>query len=53
VGKKTWPNPTDRGEGGVKRSILTDGQGMPLAPAIEGANRHDMKLVRKTLENLP
>ena len=25
----------------------------PLAPAIDGANRYDMKLVRKTLENLP
>ena len=33
--------------------MLTDGQGMPLALAIDGANRHDMKLVRKTLEDLP
>ena len=33
--------------------MLTDGQGMPLALAIDGANWHDMKLVRKTLENLP
>ena len=24
------PNPTDRGKGGVKRSLLTDGNGIPL-----------------------
>ena len=30
--------------------MLTDGQGIPLAVAVEGANRHDMKLVGPTLE---
>jgi putative transposase len=30
-GEKTGPNPTDRGQGGVKRSVLTDGNGIPLA----------------------
>ena len=47
-GNKTGPNPPDRGEGGVKRHMLTDGQGMPLALAIDGASRHNVKLVRKT-----
>lgn len=32
--------------------MLTDGQGMPRALAIDGANRHDMKLVCNILANL-
>lgn len=50
--KKTGANPTDRGKQGVKRSLLTEASGIPLALAIDGANRHDMKLVRKTLDNI-
>jgi putative transposase len=42
-------NPTDRGKLGTKRSVLTDGHGLPLGIAIEGANRHAMKLVDATL----
>ena len=34
---------------GVKRSLLTDGGGIPLALAVAGANRHDMKLAEDTL----
>jgi len=52
VGKKTGPNPTDRGKDGVKRSLLTDGHGVPIGLAVAGANRNDMKLVRSTLENV-
>lgn len=52
MGKKTGRNPTDRGKQGVKRSLLTEGHGVPLGLAVEGANRHDMKLVRATLESL-
>ena len=51
-GKKTARNPTDRGKSGVKRSLLTDGHGVPIGLAIDGANRHDMKLVRATIESL-
>ena len=29
-----------------------DGQGIPLGLAVDGANRHDMKLARQTLEDL-
>jgi len=29
---------------------LTEGKGIPLAVAVDGANRHDMKLVESTLE---
>jgi putative transposase len=36
----------------VKRSILTEGHGVPIGLTIEGANRHDMKLVRPTIEGI-
>lgn len=32
--------------------MLTDGYGIPLAIVIDGANRHDMKLAKPTLESL-
>jgi transposase len=51
-GKNTGPNPTDRGKSDVKRSLLTEGHGVPIGLVLEGANRHDMKLVRPTLERL-
>jgi transposase len=51
-GEDTGPNPTDRAKSGVKRSLLTEGSGVPIGLAVEGANRHDMKLVRETIENL-
>jgi putative transposase len=50
--KKTGANPTDRGKQGVKRSLLTEAAGIPLAVVIDGANRHDMKLVEKTLAGI-
>ena len=50
MGKKTGPNPTDRAKSGTKRSLLTDGEGVPLALAIAGANVHDMRLVPETLK---
>ena len=51
-GEKTGPNPTDRGKSGVKRSLLTEGHGIPIGLVAEGANRHDMKLTRATVESL-
>jgi len=51
-GEKTGPNPTDRGKSGVKRSLLTEGGGVPIGLAVAGANRHDMKLVRDTIERI-
>jgi len=53
VGGKTGPNPTDRGKSGVKRSVLTEADGVPVGLAVAGANRHDMKLFRATLEAIP
>ena len=51
--KSTGPNPTDiRSKSGTKRSILVDGQGMPIGITIDGANRHDMKMTRATLQSM-
>ncbi len=52
TGGAAGPNPTDRGKRGTKRSLLTDGKGIPLAVAIDGANRHDSKLLVATLDGL-
>lgn len=48
--ESTGANPTDRAKRGVKRSLLVDGKGIPLAVAVDGANRHDMKLTEDTLK---
>jgi putative transposase len=53
AGKKVGKNPTDRGKIGTKRSLLTDGGGVPVGLAVEGANRNDFKLVRETIESIP
>ena len=37
---------------GTKRSLLTEGHGLPIAVVIAGANRHDSKLLEPTLDNL-
>jgi putative transposase len=52
-GERTGKNPTDRGKLGAKRSLLTEADGVPVGLAVEGANRHDKKLVEATLESIP
>ena len=51
-GEGTGPNPTDRGKSGWKWSLATDRAGIPLAWAIDGANRNDMALLAPTLTEL-
>ena len=50
--KSTGPNPTDRSKSGTKRSLLVDGQGIPLGITVDGANRHDMKMTKATLQSI-
>lgn len=50
--KKTARNPTDRGKQGVKRSLLTNANGLPLSLVVAAANTHDIKLVADTLDAL-
>jgi transposase len=49
-GEGTGRNPTDRGKQGWKWSIAADRDGIPIGWAIAGANRHDMVLLRPTLD---
>jgi|SRR5579871_583146 len=53
AGKKAGPNPTDRAKDGTKRSLLTEASGIPIGLAVDGANRHDCKLVKETIESIP
>lgn len=50
--KRTGRNPTERGKQGVKRSLMTDANGLPLSLVIGGANTYDIKLVEDTLDAL-
>ena len=52
-GEKTGKNPTDRAKSGVKRSLLVEGEGLPIGLDVDGANRNDMKMVQATLESIP
>ena len=49
-GAGTGANPTDRCKKGTKRSVLNDGKGIPLSVVFDGADRHDKKLVKRTLD---
>jgi IS5 family transposase len=44
--------PVDRGKQGLKRSVLTEGAGIPLHLVPAGANRHDAPLLPATLAGL-
>jgi transposase len=52
AGKQTGRTPTERGKSGGKRSLLTDGQGVPIGREVDGAHRHDMQLTRPTIESV-
>lgn len=52
-GERTGKNPTDRGKLGTKRSSLVEANGVPVGRAVEGANRHDKRVARATLESIP
>jgi transposase len=49
-GERAGRNPVDRGKGGIKRSVLVDGKGIPLGSVSAPANRHDSPLLGPTLD---
>jgi len=51
-GQAAGRSPVDRGKQGTKRSLMVDGNGIPLGVVVAGANRHDSPLLRPTLELL-
>lgn len=46
-------SPVDRGKQGTRRSVATDGSGIPLALVAAGANRHDSPLFEPTMRQIP
>jgi hypothetical protein len=51
-GEVAGRSPVDRGKQGLKRSVLTEGAGIPLHLVPAGANRHDAPLLPATLAGL-
>jgi len=51
-GEVAGRSPVDRGKQGLKRSLVTDGVGIPLHVVAAGANRHDAPLLGPTLAGL-
>jgi transposase len=51
-GDLTGPNPTDRAKLGVKRHLLTDGRGVPLAAVLSPANVHDKWTLAEVLDSV-
>jgi hypothetical protein len=51
-GEAAGRSPVDRGKQGLKRSLVTDGVGIPLHVVSAGANRHDAPLLGPTLAGL-
>lgn len=51
-GEAAGRSPVDRGKQGTKRSLLVDGNGIPLGCVVAGANCHDSPLLGPTLDKL-
>jgi DDE family transposase/putative transposase of IS4/5 family DUF4096 len=51
-GEVAGRSPVDRGKQGLKRSVLTEGAGIPLHVVSAGANRHDAPLLGPTLAGI-
>ena len=52
-GQKTGPNATDRAKLGSKRHLICDGQGVPLAIQLTGANRNDSQQALALIDAVP
>ena len=53
MGEQNRAPPTDLGKLRVKRSVLTDGCGVPLGVAVAGANAHEQALERERDAAMP
>ena len=52
-GEDPGPTPTDRGQCGTKRHLMTEGSGLRVSVVVTGANRHDKTQVEAVLEEMP
>jgi putative transposase len=50
--KRSVRTPRIGGKNGSKRSLLVDGNGIPLSLVVSGAERHDVKLLEPTLDQI-
>ena len=48
-----WAQSHGSGEKGAKRSVLSEGAGVPIGLAHDGANRNDQPLLEPTLNSIP
>src|SRR5215211_3018302 len=51
-GEVAGRSPVDRGKGGMRRSNMVEGKGIPLDRVLASANRHDPPLLGPTLDKL-
>lgn len=49
-GERAGKSPVDGGKGGLKRSVVVDGRGIPIGSVTAPANRHDSPLLTPTLD---
>jgi transposase len=49
-GRKSGPNPTDKGKAGSKRHVVSDRGGIPLAVVLTAANVHDSKVLEEAVD---
>ena len=49
-GRKTGPNPTDKGKPGTKRHVVLNPKGVPLSVVRSAANVHDSMVFEELLE---
>ncbi len=45
-------SPTDRGKKGTNRSLFVDENGIPLSLVVSGEQRHDVALLKLTLDHI-
>jgi hypothetical protein len=49
-GRKTGPNPTDKGKSGSKHHVVVDQEGIPLSVIHSAANIHDSKVLEEAVD---
>jgi transposase len=52
-GEATGLSPVDRAKPGIKRHVITDAAGIPLASSVTPANRHDLTELPPLFHKLP
>jgi len=51
-GEATGINPVDRAKRGTKRSLLVEGNGVPVSLVVDGSNVHDVAIAEDTFDGV-